>query len=121
VKRRLAIARALWRVRRTLKQLERTHLMELRGIHAGDLVEVDRKGHQFIALVEQSDERELTIKPLDRRVTYTTATARQITKHWRRAGTRRPPRRRGAGPAPAPPGQTTIDTLLGGAGGWRCK
>lgn len=60
-----------------------------KGIGAGDIVEVDRKGRRFHALVEGLEQREsgrfeLRLRPLDARTTYRTATVRDVVAVWRR-------------------------------------
>ncbi|HEY6761934.1 MAG TPA: hypothetical protein VI318_20715 [Baekduia sp.] len=60
-----------------------------RGIAVGDIVEVDRKGRRFHALVERIDQREsgrfdLAVRPLDGRTTWRTATVREVVGVWRR-------------------------------------
>jgi hypothetical protein len=61
-----------------------------KGIAPGDIVEVDKKGRRFHALVvelEQGDSGrfELSLRPLDSRVTYRRATVREVLAVWRRA------------------------------------
>lgn len=61
-----------------------------KGIAAGDIVEVDRKGRRFHALVEGIEQREsgrfdLQVRPLDARSTWRTATVRDVVGVWRRA------------------------------------
>jgi hypothetical protein len=61
-----------------------------KGIAPGDIVEIDRKGRRFHALVtelEQTDTGrfELCLRPLDGRVTYRRATVREVVGVWRRA------------------------------------
>jgi hypothetical protein len=61
-----------------------------KGIAPGDIVEVDRKGRRFHALVEGIEQREtgrfdLMLRPLDGRTTYRTATVRDVVTVWRRA------------------------------------
>jgi hypothetical protein len=61
-----------------------------KGIAPGDIVEVDRKGRRFHALVEAIEQREsgrfdLTVRPLDGRTTYRSATVRDVVAVWRRA------------------------------------
>jgi hypothetical protein len=46
--------------------------MRLEGIEAGDIVEVDRLGRRFHALVSRTAPGGLGIQPLDRKVTYRT-------------------------------------------------
>ena len=60
-----------------------------KGIAEGDIVEVDRKGRRFHALVEGLEQREsgrfeLRLRPLDARTTYRTATVRDVVAVWRR-------------------------------------
>jgi hypothetical protein len=57
--------------------------MRTRAIHAGDLVLVDRLGRVFYAKVLGSERAGvLTIQPLDRRVSYRSARAREVVDHW---------------------------------------
>ena len=61
-----------------------------KGIGPGDIVEVDRKGRRFHALVLELEQREsgrfdLALRPLDGRTTYRTATVRDVVAVWRRA------------------------------------
>jgi hypothetical protein len=64
--------------------------MTLSVIHAADLVLVDVRGQVFHAEVLERGPGRLRLRPLDRRVTHTTATSRQVVAHWRksRASTR---------------------------------
>jgi hypothetical protein len=62
-----------------------------KGIGAGDIVEIDKKGRRFHALVtelEQLDSGrfELVVRPLDSRISYRTASVREVVDVWRRAG-----------------------------------
>lgn len=61
-----------------------------KGIAVGDIVEIDRKGRRFHALVEAIEQREsgrfdLGVRPLDGRSTWRSATVREIVAVWRRA------------------------------------
>jgi hypothetical protein len=61
-----------------------------KGIGPGDIVEVDKKGRRFHALVVELDQVEsgrfhLTVRPLDSRVSYRQATVREVVAVWRRA------------------------------------
>jgi hypothetical protein len=62
-----------------------------KGISIGDIVEVDRKGRRFHALVEAIEQREsgarfeLAVRPLDGRSTWRSATVRDVVGVWRRA------------------------------------
>lgn len=61
-----------------------------KGIAPGDVVEVDRKGRRFHALVISLDQRdsgrfELELRPLDSRISYRSATVRDVVGLWRRA------------------------------------
>ena len=62
-----------------------------KGIAPGDIVEVDKRGRRFHALVlemEQleSNRFELKLRPLDSRISYRTASVREVIEVWRRAG-----------------------------------
>jgi hypothetical protein len=79
-----------------------------KGIAPGDIVEIDRKGRRFHALVERIEQRDsgrfdLGVRPLDGRSTWRSAPVREVVGVWRRA--------KGAVPTadappetPAPPG-----------------
>jgi pyruvate/2-oxoglutarate dehydrogenase complex dihydrolipoamide acyltransferase (E2) component len=61
-----------------------------KGIAPGDVVEVDRRGRRFFALVTSIHQRpsghhDLDLRPLDPRTTYFTATIREVVAVWRRA------------------------------------
>jgi hypothetical protein len=61
-----------------------------KSIGAGDIVLVDKKGRRFHALVtelEQTDTGrfELAVRPLDSRISYRTATVREVIGVWRKA------------------------------------
>jgi hypothetical protein len=61
-----------------------------KGIAPGDIVEVDRKGRRFHALVERIEQREsgrfdLAVRPLDGRSTWRSATVREVVGVWRKA------------------------------------
>jgi hypothetical protein len=79
-----------------------------KGIAPGDIVEIDRKGRRFHALVERIEQRDsgrfdLAVRPLDGRSTWRSATVREVVGVWRRA--------KGAvassPPAESPPGDCT--------------
>jgi len=58
-------------------------------IGAGDIVLVDKKGRRFHALVTELEQLEsgrfeLIVRPLDSRVSYRTATVREVVEVWRR-------------------------------------
>ena len=61
-----------------------------KAIGPGDIVEVDKKGRRFHALVgeiEQLDSGrfELVVRPLDSRISYRRATVREVVAVWRKA------------------------------------
>ncbi len=60
--------------------------MRLEGIENGDIVEIDRMGRRFHALVSGVAPGGLAIQPLDRRVTYRSCRAREVVAHWSRRG-----------------------------------
>jgi hypothetical protein len=66
-----------------------------KGIGAGDIVLVDKKGRRFHALVTELEQLEsgrfeLNVRPLDSRVSWRTASVREVVEVWRRAGRPRP-------------------------------
>jgi hypothetical protein len=61
-----------------------------KGIAPGDIVLVDKKGRRFHALVTELDQQEsgrfeLCLRPLDSRISYRTATVREVCDVWRKA------------------------------------
>jgi hypothetical protein len=60
--------------------------MRLEGIQTGDIVEVDRLGRRFYALVTGSAGGGLAVQPLDRRITYRSARAHDVRCHWSKRG-----------------------------------
>jgi hypothetical protein len=60
-----------------------------KGIAAGDIVLVDKKGRRFHALVTELEQRdsgrfELAVRPLDSRISWRTASVREVVEVWRR-------------------------------------
>jgi hypothetical protein len=62
--------------------------MRLEGIDMGDIVEVDRLGRRFHAIVtgRGAGGSDLAIQPLDRKVTYRSCRAREVVGHWAKRG-----------------------------------
>lgn len=60
--------------------------MRLEGIQAGDIIEVDRLGRRFHALVISNVAGSLSVQPLDRRVTYRSCRAHEVMAHWAKRG-----------------------------------
>lgn len=60
--------------------------MRLEGINSGDVVEVDRLGRRFHAIVIGNAGGGLALQPLDRRITYRSCRAREVVGHWSRRG-----------------------------------
>jgi hypothetical protein len=61
-----------------------------KGIGPGDIVEVDKKGRRFHAIVVELDQVDsgrfhLSVRPLDSRISYRQATVREVVGVWRRA------------------------------------
>lgn len=61
-----------------------------KAIGPGDIVEIDKKGRRFHALVNELEQLEsgrfeLTVRPLDSRISYHRATVREVVAVWRRA------------------------------------
>ena len=62
-----------------------------KGIGAGDIVLLDKKGRRFHALVTELEQLEsgrfeLVLRPLDSRISWRTASVREVVEVWRRAG-----------------------------------
>jgi hypothetical protein len=60
-----------------------------KGIGAGDIVEIDKRGRRFHALVLElqqldSGRFELHVRPLDTRISWRTATVREVVEVWRK-------------------------------------
>jgi hypothetical protein len=60
--------------------------MRLEGIQVGDIVEVDRLGRRFHALVTGNTPDGLAVQPLDRRISYRSCRAREVVGHWAKRG-----------------------------------
>src|SRR5438270_8528618 len=60
--------------------------MRLEGIQIGDIVEVDRLGRRFHALVTGNASGGLSIQPLDRHISYRSCRAHDVVAHWARRG-----------------------------------
>jgi hypothetical protein len=60
--------------------------MRLEGIQIGDIVEVDRLGRRFHALVSSNASGGLSIEPLDRRISYRSCRAHDVVAHWAKRG-----------------------------------
>ena len=83
--------------------------MRLEGIHSGDIVEVDRLGRRFHALVTGSGSAGvLSIQPLDKRITYRSCRAHDVVAHWAKRG--RP--RASSEPLEPSPLQLELDTTV---------
>lgn len=67
--------------------------MRTRAIAPGDLVLVNKRGRLFHARVLGTGAGGLSVEPLDRRITWRQASAREVIDHWthaRREGNDRP-------------------------------
>ena len=59
-------------------------------IEIGDIVEVDKKGRRFMALVLGVDPGgDLRVEPVCRGVSWRAASSREIVRHWKKAARRR--------------------------------
>ena len=71
---------------------ERTRRATSKGIAAGDIVLVDKKGRRFHALVTELEQLEsgrfeLAVRPLDSRISWRTASVREVIEVWRKRRT----------------------------------
>jgi len=73
--------------------------MRLEGIQSGDIVEVDRNGRRFYAVVTASAPGGLTLQPTDRRINYYSCRSREVVGHWSKRGR---PRQTGEPLRPSP-------------------
>lgn len=66
--------------------------MQLTSIRAGDIVSVDKKGRRFLAYVtaktpgQNGGPGSVALSPLERNVSYRSATSSEIVGHWARRG-----------------------------------
>jgi hypothetical protein len=60
--------------------------MRLEGIQIGDIVEVNRLGRRFHALVAGNAPGGLSLQPLDRRISYRSCRAHDVVSHWSKRG-----------------------------------
>jgi hypothetical protein len=79
--------------------------MRLEGIQTGDIVEVDRGGRRFHAIVTAPAPGGLALSPVDRHVSYYSCRSREVVGHWANRG--RP--RASAEPLRPSPRQLEID------------
>lgn len=83
--------------------------MRLEGIQTGDIVEVDRGGRRFHAIVTAPAPGGLALTPVDRRISYRSCRSREVVGHWAKRG--RP--RASAEPLRPSPRQLQIDLAQG--------
>jgi hypothetical protein len=77
--------------------------MELASVRPDDIVRVDKKGRVFEAFVLRKRSGGLEIAPIQRGITYTSASAREVICHWAKRGRARPRARPGNGGTAAEP------------------
>jgi len=65
--------------------------MTLSGVKADDLVLVSKRGREFLAVVTARADGAILFEPIDRRISYRQATAREVIGHWRKAANSRMP------------------------------
>lgn len=82
--------------------------MRLEGIQSGDIVEVDRLGRRFHALVTENAPGGLALQPLDKRISYRSCRAREVRAHWAKRGRPRPTEE----PLEPSPPQLELDTTV---------
>ena len=79
--------------------------MRLEGIQTGDIVEIDRNGRRFYAVVTGPSPGGLALQPTDRRINYYSARSREVIGHWAKRGSPRAP----SAPLKPSPRQLEID------------
>lgn len=65
--------------------------MNTAGIQAGDIIRVTKCGWEFYAVVDSLDAGMVQFTPLEKRITWRTASAREINAHWSKRGRKRTP------------------------------
>lgn len=83
--------------------------MRLEGIQTGDIVEVDRGGRRFHAIVTAPAPGGLALSPVDRHISYYSCRSREVVGHWSKRG--RP--RTSSEPLRPSPRQLEIDLSAG--------
>ena len=83
-------------------------VMRLEGIQSGDIVEVDRLGRRFHAIVTGNAPGGLAFEPLDRRISYRRCRAHDVVGHWAKRGRPRVTEE----PLEASPLQLELDTTV---------
>ena len=83
---------ALFELESDAPATSRPQRLSSKGIAPGDVVEVDKKGRRFHALVKAIEQDakgyyHLELNPFDRRVSYRQATVREVVTVWRRVKT----------------------------------
>ena len=83
---------ALFELESDTPAARRPQRLSSKGIAPGDVVEVDKKGRRFHALVKAIEQDpkgyyHLELHPFDRRVSYRQATVREVVTVWRRVRT----------------------------------
>jgi hypothetical protein len=96
--------------RATSQRLRNLSSVRLEGIQIGDIVEVDRLGRRFHALVTGNAKGGRSVQQLDRRASYRTCRAHDVVAHWAKRG--RP--RQTSEPLEPSPLQLELDTTIHG-------
>jgi len=86
------VSETLFEVQSDTAAAPRAQRLTSKGIAPGDVVEIDKKGRRFHALVKELHQDEkgyfhLDLHPFDRRVSYHHATVREVVTVWRRVRT----------------------------------
>ena len=59
--------------------------MNLSQIDVGSIVLIDKRGVRFHAHVLGRHQGELRVRPIERNITWRSATAREVVAHWRKS------------------------------------
>ena len=62
--------------------------MNLASVRPGDVIEADRLGRRFMAIVVARRDRGLEVAPIDRRITYHHVKAREVICIWHKSRSR---------------------------------
>lgn len=62
--------------------------MNLVGLQPGDIVQIQKKGWNYYAIVKQREKQQLDVLPLDPRCNYFSATAREVVAIYKKQRSR---------------------------------
>lgn len=61
--------------------------MSISNVKTGDIIEVEKKGRKFYAMVTGLAPRMVSFDPIEKNVSYRNCTSNEVVGHWRRSKT----------------------------------